>query len=97
MKSIYIASPAAVATGGPELLHQLCYKLNQFGYQAFLYYYNVPEEYQDRIPEILSTIRDIVTHYETHVKNFGRYRLRIQKEEREFDSCIKKIFPQLCQ
>lgn len=62
----------------------------------------IPDNYkfdheQDRIPEILSTIRDIVTHYETHVKNFGRYRLWIQKEEREFDSCIKKIFPQLCQ
>lgn len=36
---IYIACPAQAKTGGPELLHQLCHKLNNFGYKAFMYYY----------------------------------------------------------
>lgn len=39
MTKIYIACPAAVATGGPELLHQLCFKLNEFGFKAEMYYY----------------------------------------------------------
>lgn len=37
---IYVACPANVATGGPELLHQLVYKLNKFGINAYMYYYN---------------------------------------------------------
>lgn len=37
---IYILCPANVATGGPELLHQLGYKLNLFGYVADMYYPN---------------------------------------------------------
>jgi len=37
---IYVLCPAKVATGGPELLHQLCYHLrNTFGYEAYMYYY----------------------------------------------------------
>jgi hypothetical protein len=36
---IYVACPANVATGGPELLHQLVYKLNKFGINAYMYYY----------------------------------------------------------
>lgn len=37
---IYILCPANVATGGPELLHQLGYKLNLFGYTANMFYPN---------------------------------------------------------
>lgn len=36
---IYIACPASFATGGTELLHQLCFKLNQNNIDAFMYYY----------------------------------------------------------
>ncbi len=38
---IYVACPANVATGGPELLHQLVYELNHLGLNAFMYYYNL--------------------------------------------------------
>ena len=38
-KKIYIACPANVATGGPELLHQLCHKLRKKGYISYMYYY----------------------------------------------------------
>ena len=31
---IYIACPANVMTGGPELLHQLAHKLNKLGFNA---------------------------------------------------------------
>ncbi len=37
---IYILCPANRATGGPELLHQLGYKLNLFGYVADMFYTN---------------------------------------------------------
>lgn len=37
---VYIACPAAIATGGPELLNQLCYNLrNSLGIKAYMYYY----------------------------------------------------------
>jgi hypothetical protein len=37
---IYIAAPAATATGGPELLHQLAYHLkNDLDIKAYMYYY----------------------------------------------------------
>ena len=35
---IYIAAPAGVATGGPELLHQLAYELKKTGYDVSMYY-----------------------------------------------------------
>lgn len=37
---IYIMCPANLATGGPEVLHQLGYKLNLLGIEANMYYYN---------------------------------------------------------
>jgi len=37
---IYIAAPANSSTGGPELLHQLCYSLRTtLNYDAFMHYY----------------------------------------------------------
>jgi hypothetical protein len=40
---VYVAAPANVATGGPELLHQLVYELRKIGVEALMYYYNVPK------------------------------------------------------
>jgi len=40
VKNIYVGCPAARATGGPTLTHQLCYKLNEHGYNAKMYYYH---------------------------------------------------------
>jgi hypothetical protein len=40
---IYIFCPAGYATGGPEALHQLAYHLNNLGFNAFMYYYLIPE------------------------------------------------------
>lgn len=39
----YIAAPAGLASGGPELLHQLCYELTEQGYDAAMLYYNMQE------------------------------------------------------
>lgn len=36
--TIYITCPPQFATGGTELLHQLCFKLNKLGYNALMYY-----------------------------------------------------------
>jgi len=40
---IYIYCPAGYATGGPEALHQLAYHLNNLGFNAYMYYYLIPE------------------------------------------------------
>jgi len=40
---IYVACPGNVATGGPELLHQLVYELNKLGLKAFMFYYEKTE------------------------------------------------------
>jgi len=36
---IYVLCPAAFATGGPEVLHQLVYNLNRLGFNAFMVYF----------------------------------------------------------
>jgi hypothetical protein len=35
---IYVTCPPLFATGGTELLHQLCYKLNKLGFKSLMYY-----------------------------------------------------------
>lgn len=37
---IIVFCPANTATGGPEVLHQLCYCLRDLGYDSEMYYYN---------------------------------------------------------
>ncbi|MES2397289.1 MAG: hypothetical protein V4549_14865 [Bacteroidota bacterium] len=37
---IYVMCPSRIATGGPELLHQLVHKLNKFGFSAQMFYTN---------------------------------------------------------
>lgn len=40
---IYVACPSNVATGGPELLHQLVHELVNLGFDAYMYYYGRTE------------------------------------------------------
>ena len=40
---VYILAPANFASGGPELLHQLGYKLNLLGFEASMYYMGFQE------------------------------------------------------
>lgn len=47
---IHILCPAHLASGGPELLHQLGYKLNLLGFDANIFYYN-PREGVDPVCE----------------------------------------------
>jgi len=45
---VYVACPANIATGGPELLHQFCYHLRKdLKINAFMYYYDFTK-YKDR-------------------------------------------------
>lgn len=39
MKRIIVFCPANYSSGGPELLHQLCFQLQKLGYNSFMYYY----------------------------------------------------------
>lgn len=39
MKKILVFCPANYSSGGPELLHQLCFQLRELGYASFMYYY----------------------------------------------------------
>lgn len=40
---VYVLCPAYIKTGGPELLHQLVYKLNMINIKAFVTYYGINE------------------------------------------------------
>lgn len=40
----FIAAPGGLASGGPELLHQLCHELTKLGYDAAMLYYYMQEE-----------------------------------------------------
>lgn len=40
LKTVLIAAPANSVSGGPELLHQLCYHLNRLVLDSYLYYYD---------------------------------------------------------
>jgi len=44
---IFVVCPAKGATGGPELLHQLVYKMNIFGIDAVMYYF--PSDLDDPV------------------------------------------------
>lgn len=51
MNKIIIACPAGIATGGPELLHQLCFKLRLLNYDAVMYYFDFKEDMKNPINE----------------------------------------------
>lgn len=64
---VYILAPANLATGGPELLHQLCAELRRIGINALMYYTNhdkrdvcpQPEVYKKYEVPYVSDIVDI--------------------------------------
>ncbi|MDD4603592.1 MAG: hypothetical protein PHF97_07275 [Bacteroidales bacterium] len=43
ISEIFILSPGGLKSGGSECLHQLCSKLNDLGYHAFMYYFGPVE------------------------------------------------------
>lgn len=80
---IYVACPAKVYTGGPELLHQLVFKMNQFGYNAMMFYYGefevspVHEEYRmynnDFVLEIEDKKENILITPEVNINLLSSY------------------------
>lgn len=48
---IIILAPANIRTGGPELLHQLGYKLRLLGYDACMHYYGMKEGVNPVVPD----------------------------------------------
>ncbi len=44
---IYVVAPATIATGGPELLHQLAFSLRQINIDAYMYY--IPSKVQNPV------------------------------------------------
>jgi len=42
-KRIFVACPAYSHSGGPELLHQLCYSLRKQGFDSVMYYYEIKD------------------------------------------------------
>lgn len=82
--NIYIRCPAMIVTGGPELLHQLCYKLNVFGYNAWMFYRNCKENHSptpDRykkyntsyVTELCDDKNQIVIVPETAIEDFFKF------------------------
>lgn len=60
--TIYVACPPQSATGGPELLHQLVFKLNKKGLKSKIFYYP-PNICEDPIHE----------NYKEYVKDYAKY------------------------
>lgn len=56
---IYVVCPAMAATGGPELLHQLVYKLNKLGFNAYMSYY-----FSKRQDKTQDPVHERYKHYE---------------------------------
>lgn len=60
----YVVCPANLATGGPELLHQLAYELKSNGKKVFMYYLNsktkdpVHEYYKEYKLEYVNSVED---------------------------------------
>lgn len=71
MEKIFIACPANVTTGGPELLHQLCYTLRKLKYDAIMYYYNFDKnKYTVPIAEAYKVYDNpFVIDFEDSIKN----------------------------
>lgn len=87
MERIVVCCPAYIASGGPELLHQLCFKLRKAGYNAVMGYYgitntcnddNIPPQVYDiynnpyiKIKKYNETKDDIVVIPETFIGAFN--------------------------
>lgn len=57
----------------------------------------IPDEYkfdfsEDRIPEIIKKIKDILENYSEHILNFSTYKKMVSKEEKTFEEKLKEIF-----
>ena len=70
MSKIYIVCPANTVTGGPELLHQLNYKIKELNYQCSMYYTGIkegvdptPEQYKVYNVEYDFEIEDSADNY----------------------------------
>lgn len=51
MRRIVVCCPAYIASGGPELLQQLCFKLRKAGYNAIAGYYGITNDNENIIPK----------------------------------------------
>lgn len=90
-KKIYIACPAGIRTGGPELLHQLVFTLNKLGKESAIVYYgtdkwdrSIVTEYQQYISEylleqdVVDCAANLIIVPETNVKFLNKFK-NIQK------------------
>lgn len=66
---IYVVCPANYASGGPELLHQLVYVLDQFNRKGIIAYTNAEDNYQIR------------KEYQQYVHDFTRFNEIDDREE----------------
>jgi hypothetical protein len=85
--TIYIACPANYATGGPELLHQLCDTLRTNGYKAFMFYYEVKKNENPIHPEYQKYNIDFSSHIDDNDENY----LIVPETNTEFSFKFKKI------
>ncbi|MDQ0105768.1 hypothetical protein J2T02_000861 [Chitinophaga terrae (ex Kim and Jung 2007)] len=80
---IYVMCPPQVFTGGPELLHQLAFKLRQFGMNAEMFYYPHSEQpvhvnfvaYNNPyVAEIIDKEENILVVPEVYANHTGQFR-----------------------
>lgn len=67
---IYIVCPAKVKSGGPELLHQLCFKLRELKIDAYMHYYHFDKDHSNPTPvEFLKYNAPFLDQIEDHPDN----------------------------
>lgn len=66
---IYVACPANIATGGPEVLHQLVYELANLGFDAYMYYYGRTENKHPVHEAYMGYNNKFANNIEDHQKN----------------------------
>jgi hypothetical protein len=84
IKNYYIVAPANSATGGPELLHQLAYKLKRYGKTVYMFYipdnypspihHNYKQYYLDFVREIEDNEQNVIIIPETKTELLLKYK-----------------------
>lgn len=93
IKTIYVVCPAKVKTGGPELLHQLVYTLNNLGKNAILVYTGIENKTYQINDEYCKYVRNYILpeEVEDNEKNLiitSEVKIQILKLYKNIKKCI---------
>jgi hypothetical protein len=82
---VYIACPSQVATGGPELLHQLAFKMNKEGYNVKMLYFDELTFSKSKYISSLSKYKDPVHKF---YLEYGNDHVKLEDFEESLNDII---------